>query len=426
MGTRKRESLTALLYWHCKTPKGWRRFRVEPSTNGRLRKGWVKDNGVDANYPEGVYHLRTYKDGKTVFEVLTDDAAAALSTRKTTKNKLIADKHYLAATGTRVPQRDAGEKSLLELRPLFIEHIGLRIEERSLFSYERILDLFFETVRKTMPAEVVADDFARCIKEMKKQCMSDNTIFSYSYRLRRFLKFAEVPKEQLPMKDDMPDEKPPEIEIYDDPDEVTKLIAGAKTLRNSLFYEFLLKTGAREREATHVQWKDIDFIGKKVRFYSKPEFGFRIKNDKPRTIPLTDVLVESLKDYYAKHPDFRFVFGTGKDSRPRKNSLRYLKRDVWRLGIACKKCEGCLKSRECEKWKLHKFRHTFATNCLRDGLDLRSLMHLMGHSDIRTTMRYLKPAGMDANQIALTRIFDRPRPATADVIEMPKRKAQLA
>jgi integrase/recombinase XerD len=425
MATRQRQNLAASLYWHCKTETGWRRFRVKPSANGRLRKGWVIDKGVERCYTEGVYHLRTFKDGKTIFKVLTDDAAAALSTSKTTKDKLLADKHYLAATGTRVSEREAGEKSLLEMRPLFIEHVGLTIEDRSVFSYGRILELFFQTVRKTMPAEINVDDFSRCIKAMEKDGLGKGTIFSYSYRLRRFLRYAGVPEEQLPVKGKMPKEHPPEVEVYNN-EVVDQLIAGAKTLRNSLFYEFLVKTGAREREATHVQWQDIDFVGKKVQFYSKPEFNFRIKNDKPRTVPLTDALVESLKDYHAKHRDLRFVFGTNKDSRPRKNSLRYLKRDVWRLGLACKRCDGCLNYRECEKWKLHRFRATFATNCLQSGIDVYSLKDLMGHADIKTTMRYLKAARISVTQANLTSAFDRPRPAAAGVIVMPKRKAQLA
>lgn len=39
---------------------------------------------------------------------------------------------------------------------------------------------------------------------------------------------------------------------------------------------------------------------------------------------------------------------------------------------------------------LHKFRHTFATEHLRHGVDIRTLQGWMGHRDIKSTMVYLK------------------------------------
>jgi site-specific recombinase XerD len=38
----------------------------------------------------------------------------------------------------------------------------------------------------------------------------------------------------------------------------------------------------------------------------------------------------------------------------------------------------------------HTFRHSFATEALRGGCDLRTLQHVMGHRDIRTTTIYLR------------------------------------
>jgi site-specific recombinase XerD len=41
---------------------------------------------------------------------------------------------------------------------------------------------------------------------------------------------------------------------------------------------------------------------------------------------------------------------------------------------------------------LHKFRATFATRCLWAGVDLRTVLQWLGHSDMESTMRYLKPS----------------------------------
>jgi hypothetical protein len=44
----------------------------------------------------------------------------------------------------------------------------------------------------------------------------------------------------------------------------------------------------------------------------------------------------------------------------------------------------------CGRWFLHKFRHTYATRHLQDGVDIRTLQQWMGHRDIASTMVYLK------------------------------------
>src|SRR5437660_9292761 len=41
---------------------------------------------------------------------------------------------------------------------------------------------------------------------------------------------------------------------------------------------------------------------------------------------------------------------------------------------------------------LHKFRATFATKHLQAGVDLRTVQLWLGHKDLESTMRYLKPA----------------------------------
>ena len=42
--------------------------------------------------------------------------------------------------------------------------------------------------------------------------------------------------------------------------------------------------------------------------------------------------------------------------------------------------------------RLHKFRATFATHALQGGVDLRTVQSWMGHTDLASTMRYLRPA----------------------------------
>jgi site-specific recombinase XerD len=54
---------------------------------------------------------------------------------------------------------------------------------------------------------------------------------------------------------------------------------------------------------------------------------------------------------------------------------------------------------------LHKFRATFATRCLWDGIDLRTVQDWLGHRDMESTMRYLKPSRSAGTNARVNAIF---------------------
>jgi integrase len=113
-------------------------------------------------------------------------------------------------------------------------------------------------------------------------------------------------------------------------------------------------------------------------------------------MPLPEDLVAQLQAYRQQIPaDRRLVFGKrgGMEDAPDGHLLRRLKLLVKKAGLNCGLCGACVASKECELWFLHKFRSTYCTTLLRSGMDLRTVQRLMGHSDLASTMRYLRPAG---------------------------------
>lgn len=76
--------------------------------------------------------------------------------------------------------------------------------------------------------------------------------------------------------------------------------------------------------------------------------------------------------------------------------LLQLKRLAHNRGLNCGHCDGC-KHRTVDGWgchnvTLHKLRRTYLTTLLRNNVDLATVQKFGGHSDIESTMRYLKGA----------------------------------
>lgn len=398
----KKAATTASLYWHCKTEKGWKRFPVVIGGNGRISKGVVLINGKEKKYPQGTFHLRTHQGG---FRNLGDDVALALDAQRKAESNLSS-----GTTPVKSVQQSADAKkgkTVQQLTQDWLEELNLHLMERSMLNYRAVIKTFNQTVKKMSASDIDASDYHRVVKAMRERRLSESTIFCRAVRLLKFFHYIGVPKEKMPDRKDKPKEFKPKPEAYSE-EEIMILINGTKQLRNAVIYEFLWKTGAREQETVTLEWHDIDFRKNIIRLRNKFKQGHRIKTSEERDIPLTPMLADSLTFWHKKNPGRRYVFGQLRSDKPRRNVLRHLKRDAWALGLACKTCARCLKHKECERYWLHKFRATYATSYLQGGGDLRTLMKLMGHQDIESTMRYLDVASAPTTQAQVTAIFDKP------------------
>jgi integrase/recombinase XerD len=157
----------------------------------------------------------------------------------------------------------------------------------------------------------------------------------------------------------------------------------------------------RRRFAT---WRDVEFKHTAVRVTAKPLWGFHPKNWEEGEVPVPQKLIELLARFRpptANADDPLFPSTTG---RPDGAILEKLKAVAYRANLNCGHCSlthkledgtvrinRCTGGPFCSRWFLHKFRHTYATRHLQDGIDIRTLQQWMGHRDLASTM-YLKGA----------------------------------
>lgn len=134
-----------------------------------------------------------------------------------------------------------------------------------------------------------------------------------------------------------------------------------------------LRTGLRLGELMALDWMDIDF-GKGILTVNHAIARGRLgtpKSGKSRIVPLCDDVFEAL---YNKRKESGYVFSNGDSYYRPKTCLKYLHRVCLVAGL------------EIIGW--HGLRHSFASQLVTNGANIKGVQELLGHSDIQTTMRY--------------------------------------
>ena len=165
-------------------------------------------------------------------------------------------------------------------------------------------------------------------------------------------------------------------------DEIQRLIesAGNHSLsgrRNRAIIAVLFSSGLRISELTTLKRQQVNL--------ATGEFSVRGKGSKVRPGFLSDEALEALGGYLDERGDtnpYLFI-RHHKDSQLDSSKTPLSHRTVQRLiGLSA------LKAGLTQSVSPHQIRHSFATDLLRNGADLRSVQALLGHSSITTTQIY--------------------------------------
>jgi integrase/recombinase XerD len=159
------------------------------------------------------------------------------------------------------------------------------------------------------------------------------------------------------------------------PEEVSHLINAAGTLFRRTLLMTLYGTGMRRSELARLKVSDIDSQRMIIRVVGG-------KGGKDRDLPLSPVLLETLREYWRWRKSRPYLFPT----RTRRRGLDQPISDktVW---IACS--DAARRAGIRKRVTPHTLRHSWATHLLEAGTDLRTIQVLLGHGDLETTAKYL-------------------------------------
>jgi site-specific recombinase XerD len=253
--------------------------------------------------------------------------------------------------------------------------------------YLKTFALFAKREKIEEPSKITSELVTKYRLALNRSNKSKSTQNYYLIALRSFLKYLgkkniqSLPPEQIELA------KTDERQItFLDHDELDRLLAAPDLgnlhgKRDRAILDLLFSTGLRVSELANLKKKDINS--------ETGEFSVKGKGGKVRVVFIDESAKESLKRYLdARNDKSEFLFVSYGHSNSLVSSNKLLDtsmtpRSIQRLIKKYATAAGITK-----KVSPHTLRHSFATDLLMSGADLRAVQSLLGHSSVTTTQIY--------------------------------------
>lgn len=254
---------------------------------------------------------------------------------------------------------------------------GWMIQQKNTASVEEIND---ETIRNFRLY------LSHTYKNPHKGYLSRQSQGYFLIALRSFFKFLIKQKLKVlaPEMIELGKQKEREIKFLL-PEELKRIFDSVDTteepgLRDRAILEVLFSTGLRVSELTSLNKEDINI--------ERGEFSVLGKGRKVRVVFLSDNAKKRLSEYLEKRSDpYSPLFIRYSGPKPEEGltpeKMRLSVRSVERLVDKYRKQAGIVKH-----FSPHALRHSFATDLLQHGADLRSVQEMLGHKNVATTQVY--------------------------------------
>lgn len=280
-------------------------------------------------------------------------------------------------------------KKLTEEWLLYKKH---KIKESTYLNYTYIINTYLETkFKKKRLSYFLSCDINEYVDYLEKK-LSDKTIRDILLVLKSILKFAEK-KYSANFNLDliaMPTARKNELQVFTEK-EIKKLEAECLKSNNirSLGIIIAIYTGMRIGEICALKWENIDFSKGFITVNQTLQRVYVEKNktkviitppktkNSERKIPIPSVLYNELKIKSTEYSKQAYVLTGNEEKYVEPRTLQYLYKKI-------------IESAKIKYRNFHCLRHTFATRCIRVGMDIKSLSELLGHADVNITLnRYV-------------------------------------
>lgn len=152
-------------------------------------------------------------------------------------------------------------------------------------------------------------------------------------------------------------------------EERTKLIEAARNIEDPTLYTVIvlaLSTGARQGELLNLNWKDVDFKRGSLTFHET-------KNGERRTVPLTGLAHDLLKERHSKRDKVTSLVFPSEESTPVRVDRPF---------------QALLAQTDIQDFRFHDLRHSAASYLAMNGASLAEIAEVLGHKTLQMVKRY--------------------------------------
>lgn len=275
----------------------------------------------------------------------------------------------------------------------FLEYLEIERNRsaKTILNYRHYLKRFLDWAEIRQPKEITAEMvrkyrlFLNRYQDKSGHPLQKITQNFHIIALRNFLKYLS--------KRDIPSLQAEKLEVGKNPtyqveflevEELERLLKSASgsdlpTLRDRAVLELLFSAGLRVSELVGINRDQLNL--------KNQEFSVRGKGGKVRVVFISQTAQEALAKYLTKRTDIDPALFVRLPRRAQKliskNGLRLTPRSVQRIVKHYAAKAGIVKDVH-----PHTLRHSFATDLLMNGADIRSVQAMLGHSSITTTQIY--------------------------------------
>jgi len=265
----------------------------------------------------------------------------------------------------------------------FIEQLKLKSYSPSTIrTYRNEFMQLLQLLKTKAVNELMPGDLRRyMVYAMEKEGIKENTAHSRLNALKFYFEqvlgrekfFWDIPR---PKKQQL-------LPRFFNQNDIVAIIKNTWNLKHKLMLMLSYSAGLRVSEVVAMKTRNIDESRMTILIE-------QAKGKKDRMVSLSPVLLVMLREYINKYkPEVQgYLFAGQWKGEP------YSSRSLQLVLAAAKQRAGVLKP-----GSVHALRHSFATHLLDKGTDVTMIMKLLGHNDIKTTLRYLHVTNRDILQI---------------------------
>ena len=274
------------------------------------------------------------------------------------------------------PKNLTGKAVLLNIHPVNQPALQRYLETLQLKAYSpntiktyhnefaQLLYVLKETMVDTLDETRLRSYFLYCINTLK---LSENTLhsrinavkFYFEQVLRREKFFLEIPRPKKPSI------LPKVINAQD----IKKLFEVTTNLKHNTMLKLCYGMGLRVSEIVQLKISDIDSKNMQV-------FIEKAKGKKDRYANLPESILTQLRAYFLQYKPKKYLFEGQYGGQYSTRSAQKVFNDALQ------------KAKINKSIGIHSLRHSFATHLIEAGTDISFIQELLGHNDLKTTLRY--------------------------------------